>query len=376
MSITYDEFGPEKVIRVYDPATGMRGVTVIDSTVRGVAKGGIRMTPTVDEFEVARLARAMTLKNALADIPFGGGKSGIQADPRTLSKAEKEKIIRSFSRALRAFVPSQYVAAPDINTAEEEMRWFVEENANFDAATGKPADMCEERDGKKRCGLPHELGSTGFGVAHATKVAAAHADLPLSGATVAIAGFGNVGQFAARHLGEMGAKIIAVSDSAGTLFNASGLDVATLQSLKDNRQSVTEYADGKKLSGEEIYTLAADILIPAGPADVITEKNVGAVKARIIVEGANIPMRGEIEEVLHARGVLVVPDIIANAGGVLSSYVEYIGGGEVEMFRLVEEKITRGVAAVLEKAKTEHLSPRTSCMQIAEDRIRSATRVL
>src|SRR5439155_13267787 len=151
-----DDFGPEKVMEVYDTKTGMKGILVIDNTWRGVSKGGIRMTPSVDADEVFRLARTMTWKNAMADLPFGGAKSGIVADPRILNSGEKKTIVQAFSRALKPLVPSLYIAGPDVSTTQEEMKWFADANGDRNSCTGKPTSMG---------GLPHELGSTGFGVA-------------------------------------------------------------------------------------------------------------------------------------------------------------------------------------------------------------------
>lgn len=355
----YDNLGPEKIVKVYDPATGMRGILVIDNTARGPAKGGIRMRPGVTEEEVFRLARAMTLKNALAGLPFGGGKSGIIADPSDISPQQKEGIVRAFSRALKELVPHTYIAAPDMNMAEQEMRWFIDANGDSKAATGKPADMG---------GLPHELGSTGFGVAHATKVALEHADKSMKGATVAVAGFGNVGQFAAKYLTEWGARIVAVSDSSATITDKDELDIKTLMEIKNGGTPLGDL-EQESHSRDTIYTLEVDVLIPAGPADVIHDGNVDEVQAAIIVEGANIPMQSEIGEQLTGRGVLIVPDIVANAGGVISSYIEHIGKGEKEMFALVEEKITKSTQAVLERAAKDEVSPRTAATAIATERV-------
>ena len=233
-----DDIGPEKIVEMYDPATGMRGFTVIDNTARGPAKGGIRMTSTVDIKEVFRLARAMTFKNALADLPFGGGKSGIIFNKETDSE-KKEKFVQSFARALKSLVPSEYIAGPDINTTEKEMKTFVEAHGNFNAATGKPGDYCKTIGGKKVCGLPHELGSTGLGVNYATQVALKHANIPIQGATVAIEGFGNVGVFTFKHLEEAGAKIVAVSDSKGCLYNENGLSFKEVEKKKTEKSTVT-----------------------------------------------------------------------------------------------------------------------------------------
>src|SRR3989338_8162781 len=210
MSVVNDKFGPERVLKVYDPKIGMKGFLVIDNTALGPGKGGIRMTPNVTEEEVGRLARAMTWKNALAGIPFGGAKAGIVWEGGTPEK--KKQFIQSFARAIKPFLPKKYIAGPDVNTGEKEMQWFVEATGNWRSATGKPAGLCMKIFGKsgEKCGIPHEFGSTGFGVAHAAKAAAEAAGLDIRKATVAIEGFGNVGSFAFQYLKELGANVVAV----------------------------------------------------------------------------------------------------------------------------------------------------------------------
>jgi glutamate dehydrogenase (NAD(P)+) len=212
--IEYDEFGPEKILEVFDPATGMRGFVVIDNTAAGPGKGGIRMTPSVTATETYKLARTMTWKCAMAELPFGGAKGGMIL-PAGTDKANKEQLVRAYARAMKAVSPSEWVAAPDINSGEEEMRWFAEENGSMQSCTGKPADIG---------GIPHELGSTGFGVYHSTLVALEHAGIPVKDATIAIEGFGNVSSFAAKYLAEAGARIVAVSDSKGCAYKKEGLD--------------------------------------------------------------------------------------------------------------------------------------------------------
>jgi glutamate dehydrogenase/leucine dehydrogenase len=366
-----DEFGPEKILEVYDPKSGMKGVVVIDNTARGPGKGGIRMTPTVDVAEVFRLARTMTWKCALADLPFGGAKSGIIFNPKTHTKEKKKEIVEAFARALRPICPSMYISAPDVNTAEEEMRWFSEANGDWRACTGKPRDMCIDSK-KERCGIPHEFGSTGFGVAHAAAVAARHAGIDIKGATVAIEGFGNVGSFAAKFLSEMGAKIVAVSDSKGVIYNENGLDFTQLSKIKTATGSVINYKPGKVLPSKEIFELSVDIMIPAALPDIINKDNVHKIRAKVIVEGANIPMVPEMERTLHDRGILVIPDFVANAGGVISSYAEWLGETPENMFKIVEEKIKANVELVLESARAERLTPRETAMEIAKQRVREA----
>lgn len=364
-----DEFGPEYVLRVYDAKIGLEGFLVVDNTALGPGKGGIRMTPEVSEEEVFRLARAMTWKNALANIPFGGAKAGIRwpgGDGKT-----KKALIESFARALKPFTPKRYIAAPDINTGEREMAWFVKARGNLKAATGKPANLCLKVFGGKEehCGLPHEFGSTGFGVAWATKVAADFRGLDLRGASCAIAGFGNVGSFAFKYLAAMGVKVVAVSDAGGTIVNRQGLRLRELLRLKAKKKSVVLSRQGEHLDLDAIYELPVDILVPAAISDVIGEGNVDKVKAQIIVEGANIPMAERYEEELSKRGVLVVPDIVANAGGVISSYAEYRGYNPKRMFQTVKKKITANTRVVLEASKKKKLSPRRAALALAQEKI-------
>ncbi|MDI6798511.1 MAG: Glu/Leu/Phe/Val dehydrogenase [Candidatus Aenigmarchaeota archaeon] len=355
-----DEFGPEKVIEVYNPKIGLKGILVLDNLSRGPGKGGIRMTPTVDVEEVFRLARAMTWKTALADLPFGGAKSGIIADAKSISKEQKKALIVEFGKALKLVCPKMYIAAPDVATGEEEMRWFVEGNGSLKAATGKPKDLG---------GLPHELGSTGFGVAHSTLIACKHARLKVNGARVAIEGFGNVATFVFKHLSEFGARIVAVSDSRGCIYNPDGLSYEELIRIKKEIGSVINYTPGTVLKNEELFGLDVDILIPAALSDSITMQNVGKVKAKILVEAANIPVTLEAENELYKKGVLVVPDFVANAGGVISSYAEYRGFDQEKMFRLIERKIKKNTKVVLKRAKEKSIKPREAALEIAKERV-------
>ncbi|MFH1978207.1 MAG: Glu/Leu/Phe/Val dehydrogenase [Candidatus Aenigmatarchaeota archaeon] len=366
----FDQYGPEKIVEIHDPKTGAHGFTVVDNTALGPAKGGIRMTPTVSIEEVSRLARAMTWKCAIADLPFGGGKSGIVTNPREISPEKKQDIVAAFSRGLKIISPELYVAAPDMNMAEEEMRTFANANGSLKSCTGKPANMCE-KDGTG-CGLPHELGSTGFGVFHSIVVAAKHIGLNLNGATFSIEGFGNVGTFAAKFLEELGAKMVAVSDSKGCVYNPKGIDVAKALKVKQETRSVSNYEDGNKHDTGDIFSLEVDIIVPAALPDVINKQNYESVKAKIVAEGANIPMKHWIEEEFHQKGILIIPDIVANAGGVISSYAEYIGKDKDYMFKLVEEKITKNTQIVLDHAKSEKISPRKAAMEIAEKRVTEA----
>ncbi len=367
--VEHDKIGPEKILQVYDPKTGMKGFTVIDNTVRGPGKGGIRMTPTVTVDEVARLARAMTLKCALVELHFGGAKSGIIADSKKLTTEQKNNIVKSFAEATKVISPTQYIAAPDMNMGEHEMAVYAKTNGNMNSATGKPSNLCVEPG--EKCGLPHEYGSTGFGVAKATEVAMEHLKMNPGETTVAIEGFGNVGTFAMKHLTNEGVKVVAVSDSKGVIYNKDGLDYKKLMKVKEEKKTVTKYKPGKVLPNSKLFSLGVDILIPGALPDVINEKNYKGIKAKVIIEAANIPMSYEVEEKLHKKGILVVPDIIANAGGVISSYAEYIGYNPKQMFRLIERRIIENTKLVLETAKKKRISTRKAATEIAISRIKA-----
>ena len=375
IEIKKDKFGPEYVIEVYDPKIGMEGFLVIDNTALGLGKGGIRMTPNVTKEEVFRLARVMTWKNSLAGIPFGGAKAGIVW--KGGSDKLKQEFIKSFARMIKPFVPKKYIPGPDVNTTKKEMALIAEEIGNWKGATGKPADYCYKnpKTGKKMCGLPHELGSTGFGVAHAAVVAAETAGFDIKKMTVAIDGFGNVGEFVFRHLQEMGAKIVAVSGSRGGVYDVNGLDLEKLLKLKSQNKPMTEYPTGKKIKHSEVFELPVDILIPASVTDVINESNKDKIKAKIIVEGANIPMRENIENVLFKKGIIIVPDFVANAGGVISSYAEYRGCSPKQMFEMVERKISNCAKAIMEKSLAEKRNPRKVAMEIALKRIEESKKI-
>src|SRR3989338_2766872 len=364
-----NKIDPEIVVKVYDHKIGMRGFLVIDNTKLGPGKGGIRMTPDVTEEEVARLAKTMTFKNALADIPFGGAKGGIVWEGG--SDELKKQFIRSVARAIKPYTPKMYIAGPDVNTGEREMQWFVEATGNWRSATGKPANLCMKIFGKKgeKCGIPHEFGSTGFGVVQSTLVAARLRGIDIKKATVAIEGFGNVGTFAFDYLQKLGSRIVSVADSRGAIYNEKGLDFKKMMGLKKKGRSVCDYKPGKKMDRSKIFGLNVDILIPASVTDVIDDSNKHHIKAKIIVEGANIPMREDVENWLWKKGIMIVPDMIANAGGVISSYAEYRGYNPKKMFELVEKKIKKSTLAVLEESIKRKVNPRIIAMEIAQKRL-------
>jgi len=360
MNHGHDEIGPEKVMEIYNPRVDLHGFVVIDNTRLGPGKGGTRMTVTVNQDEIRLLARAMSIKCALAELPFGGAKSGIIADAHHISEKRKRELVESFADAIKEISPDIYIAAPDMSMGEREMGWIAK-RLGPKSCTGKP---------KRMGGLPHELGSTGYGVHHATHMGADYLDIDLNGATIAIEGFGNVGSFAAKFLAEDGSKIVAVSDSKGCIYNKDGLDLKKLMDIKKRTGSVSNYKPGARIPNAEIIGLGVDIFIPAAIPDVIGMKDVPSVKAKLIVEGSNIPIKPEVEDKLTGKGTLIIPDIIANSGGVISSYVEHNCGTEKEMFSLIEKKITKNVKYILEQCKAKgHRHTRKCSISIAQKRI-------
>jgi glutamate dehydrogenase/leucine dehydrogenase len=351
-----DDLGPEKVLHVHEPRSGLRAMVVVDNTACGPAIGGIRMAVDVSLEEVFRLARAMTLKNAAAGLPHGGGKAGIMADPKT---ADKPRLIRAFARAIREII--DYIPGPDMGTDEACMGWVFDE---IGRAVGLPRVLG---------GIPlDEIGATGYGLAQCAEVAATFCGLKLPGATLAIEGFGNVGRPAATFLEKMGVRLVAASDSQGTIYNPEGTSVAELSGVKRQSGTVTAYRAGRKLPAAELLTLPCDILIPAARPDSIHADNAPAVQAKLILQGANIPATQEAEIILHKGGVLVVPDFIANAGGVICAAVEFHGGSEATAFEQIAQKVRSNTEAVLARSRQEGIEPRRAAMDLARERVREA----
>ena len=353
-----DDLGPAKVIHVHEPRSGLRAVLVVDNVARGPSIGGLRMAPDVTTAECVRLARAMTLKNAAAGLPHGGGKSVLYGDPR-MPSVRKEHLIRAFAHALRH--ETDYIFGPDMGTDEGCMAWVKDE---IGRAVGLPAALG---------GIPlDELGATGWGIRHAAEAAAPHCQLDLRGARVAIQGFGAVGKHSARFLAERGARLVAASDSQGTIYDAAGLSVADLIALKEAGKSVCDHATGQKLPRDAVIDVECDIWIPAARPDVLREDNARRLKARLVLQGANIPFTEAAEDALHQRGVLVIPDFIANAGGVICAAMEYQGATQAAAFSAIGEKIRLNTEAVLAAAKAERLVPRLAAQRLAAERVRQA----
>ena len=369
MEIKKDKFGPEYVINVYDPELEMEGFLVIDNTILGPGKGGVRMTPNVTAEEVFRLARTMTFKNALADLPFGGAKAGIIW--KGGSDELKKKFIQSFAEKIKLLTPKKYITAPDVQTGEQEMQWFVEATGNWRSATGKPANLCMKAFGKKgeRCGIPHEYGSTGYGVAKTAQTAAEILGIDIKGAKIAIHGFGNVGTFAYKFLTEMGAKIVVLADAKTAIYEENGFDDKILQQIIDKKQTLENYPKGEVISAEKFWEIPTDILIPASVTNVINDSNKNKIKTKLIVEAGNIPMSENIEEEFFKKGIWIVPDFIANAGGVISSYAEYRGYNPKRMMETIEKKIVKNVKIIMRKSIEENKNPRDVGMEISVERI-------
>lgn len=365
-----DDWGPEKVVCVSDRKTGMRGVLVIDNTARGTGKGGTRMSPTLTVLEVARLARTMTWKWAAVDLFHGGAKAGILGDPNA---PNKEEVLRAFARALANEVPREYVFGLDMGLTEKDAAIFVDELGDRGAAVGLPRALG---------GLPYdELGVTGYGVAEAADAAARAIDLPVAGARVAIQGFGAVGQAAAERLVELGAVITAVSTAKGAVIDPDGLDVARLVALRAEHGDDCVHAYGGAVDASLALTTDAEILIPAAREDVIDKDLAGATSARLIVEGANLPTTPAALEVLHERGVVVVPDFIANAGGIIAAahsmdarYSPFPVAPET-VFSMISLKMRQNAETVVTESRRRELTPHATAQEIAQDRVREAMRL-
>ena len=353
-----DDLGPSKVVEIYEPSIDLRAAVVVDNVAAGPAIGGVRMAPDVTVDECFRLARAMTFKNAAAGLRHGGGKAVIAADHR-MPLADKERLVRAFACAIRELI--DYIPGPDMGTDEVSMAWIQDE---IGRSVGLPPEIG---------GIPLDvIGATGFGLSVAAQVAENFCDVRIEGARVAIQGFGSVGTHAARFLSQKGAALVAAADSRATLADPEGLDIDALIDFKESGGHFDSYPGGGALDRDAIVGVACDIWIPAARPDAIRADNVDRVKARLIVQGANIPVTQEAEAVLHERGVLSVPDFIANAGGVICAAVEYAGGTEASAFQTIEDKIRTNTAAVLEKAEVSGEMPRAAATVLAEERVRRA----
>ena len=351
-----DEYGPEKIVYIYEPRCGLKGIVVIDNIAAGPAIGGIRMAPDVSTGEVFRLARAMTWKNALCGIPHGGGKSGILADPAT---PNKETLIRQFARAMENL--EGYIPGPDMGTDEVAMAWVRDE-------IGRSVGLS-----KVLGGIPlDQIGATGYGLAVCAEVAQNYCDMNLDGARVVVQGFGNVGSHAARYLQDRGAILVGASDLDGTVHDESGIDVEKLTAIKADTGRVTDYEGVNKRGIDDWIDIPCDIFVPAARPDVINEDNALRLKCKMVLQGANIAVTARAERVLHDMGILSIPDFVANAGGVICASVEYKGGTQKRAFETIEEKISENTEAVLELAKSHSQIPAEAALSLAKQRVAEA----
>ena len=353
-----DELGPEKIIEIYDPRSQLKAVLVVDNVAKGPSIGGVRMAPDVTVEECVRLARAMTLKNAAAGIPHGGGKSVVVGDPR-MEVADKEQLIRAFANAIEDI--ADYIPGPDMGTDEVAMAWIRDK---IGRVVGLPREVG---------GIPlDEIGITGFGLTVALDVAQDFCDLQINGARVAVQGFGSVGKPVARLLADKGALLVAASDSRGCCVNAAGIDVEALIEFKEAGHPVAAFSGGEALDREDILDVECEIWIPAARPDVLTVDNVGRLKTLVVAEGANIPATPEAERLLAERGVLVLPGFIANAGGVICAAVEWMKGNETQAMTEVEAKIRANMIEVLTAAREGKKLPREAATDMAKGRVLNA----
>ncbi|HEU5084077.1 MAG TPA: Glu/Leu/Phe/Val dehydrogenase [Acidimicrobiales bacterium] len=353
-----DDLGPAAVVLLRHAPTGTTAAVVVDNVAAGPAIGGVRMAADVTVEEVARLARAMTLKNAMAGLPHGGAKAGIAADP-AMPATGKEAVIRWFARAIADL--RDYIVGPDMGTDERCMAWIHDE---IGRAVGLPAVLG---------GIPLDtMGATGYGLAVAADALAERGVLELHGARVAVQGFGAVGTHAARFLAERGAVLVAVSDSRGAVENQAGLDLDALLAWKAAGKPVGTFAGGDVVERDDLVATDCELLVPAARPDVVTSANVDRVKAKVVLEGANIPLTLDAERRLHDAGVLCLPDFVANAGGVICASVEHAGGTAAQAFQAIADKVGTNVAAVLERSLGTPTLPREAAEVIAVERVREA----
>lgn len=345
------------------------------STTLGAAKGGIRMAPGVDEDQICALAMEMTLKTALAGVPFGGGKSGIRMDPHKLSPDDKELVIREFTRAARRHIgPEIYVPAPDMGTSEVEMG-YIKDTISYSEGcattrgcyvTGKPLVLG---------GIPGRREATGYGVVLTIKAAAEKIGLELPKARIVVQGMGNVGGVAARLAVAEGCTLVAAADQFGAVAHPDGLDVDALLAHIRQTGSVKSFPGGQSLNPEQIYDIPCEIFVPAAIGGVLTAERAGRLKARIVAEGANGPTLLEADQILEERGLLVIPDILCNSGGVYVSYLEYTQETQHEQYTLetvnarLERQMLGKFEQVWQRAAESGRSMRSEAVRMAIDRL-------
>jgi glutamate dehydrogenase (NAD(P)+) len=353
------------------------GHRVQHSMVRGPAKGGFRYHPGVSLDEVRALAMWMTWKGAITGIPYGGAKGGITCNPKTMSQGELERLTRRFAAEIAPIIgPDKDIPAPDVNTNGQIMAWFMDELSagpqgapNYATVTGKPLHLG---------GSVGRTEATGRGVMVAARQAAAQIGLSLEGARVGVMGYGNVGYWAAHLLAREGARLVAVSDSVSAVYSTHGLDADGLLEYKQRNRSFKDYPNGDAISPEDVPALDLDILVPAALEGQINEGNADAISAKVIVEGANGPTTQEADPILMDKGTLVVPDILANAGGVVVSYFEWVQnvqgyGWELsEVTTRMEKILTRSYEQVQEISQKHGTDMRAGAMLLAVNTVAKA----
>lgn len=355
------------------------GYRVQYNTSRGPAKGGIRFDLQVTLEEVKALAAWMTWKCAVVNIPFGGAKGGVRCDPLAMSASELEKLTRRYtSGIINMLGPDSDVPAPDVNTNERVMAWVMDTYSMHvghtvtAVVTGKPVELG---------GSLGRREATGRGCMIVTKEALKHLGMPVKGTSVAIQGFGNVGSVAAQLLAREGCRIVAIGDRSASLYNTSGIEVDDAIAYVKKHRSLEGYDKADAISGSELLTLDVDVLLPAALENVITTKNAGDIKARIICEGANGPTTAAADSILDEAGIFVIPDILANAGGVTVSYFEWVQdrGGYFWAEDLVNERLEtimrHSFQDVLDLSRQKRVNMRTASYMVSISRVASVHRL-
>jgi glutamate dehydrogenase (NAD(P)+) len=355
------------------------GYRVLYNTSRGPAKGGIRFDMAVTLEEVKALAAWMTWKCAVVNLPFGGSKGGVLCDPSKLSVGELERLTRRYTSGIVATLgPDSDVPAPDVNTNERVMAWVMDTysmrmgHTVTAVVTGKPVEMG---------GSLGRREATGRGCMIVTKEALKHLGMPVKGTSVAVQGFGNVGSVAADLLAKEGCKIVAVSDKTGGYHNPNGIDIPAALAHVRKTKHLEGFSGAQPISNEELLTLDVDVLVPAALENVITSKNAAKIRAKIICEGANGPTTAGADNILDEKGVFVVPDILANAGGVTVSYFEWVQdrGGYFWTEEVVNQRLTdimtRSFADVLSLSQQHKVNMRTAAYMLSISRVATVHRL-
>ena len=355
------------------------GYRVQYNFARGPAKGGIRYHPGVTLDEVTALAFWMTWKCAVVDLPFGGAKGGVTCDPATLSASELERITRRYAAELVEVVgPDKDVPAPDVGTTPQVMAWFMDTYSMHmrmnvaGVVTGKPVELGGSRG---------RVEATGRGVSLVTLDELDRLGVAPSDARIVVQGFGNVGSVTAKLLAERGCRVIGISDVTGAYVNARGIDIPAALAHARERRSLDGFAGGERIGNAEFLALDCDVLIPAALEDALTAENAGRVRAKLVVEGANGPTTPDADRIFRERGVVVIPDIIANAGGVIVSYFEWVQDRQGYFWRESDvnerlgEQLLVNFAAVRELAAKHRVSYRTAAYVVAIDRVVRALRL-